>query len=345
MTFDELTNLELARQSFTTSHLRIEKWGTLLYEKMWESGEHIDNPLFDIASITKLFTTTALLRLITIKVLKEETSIKDILPLYPKSIHNIRVKELLTHSSGLIPWYPFYVRKEKSIEEILEEIVEKNPLTPGTVYSDINFILLGKIIESVTNESLQDAFKNLLFIPLQLDETTFHPNTYRCVPTESGNRIEAAMLRDRNLSFHNFRPLDKAIVGECNDGNCYYYFKGVSGHAGLFSNAKDLHKLLHVYNKNNNEYLLPSLVHKALTNQKEKRGYGFQLGDNYPHGGVGHTGFTGTYLYLHPQLGYTISILTNRLHSPHPHDIKPYRNGMVNKALSMFEGISSSSII
>ena len=336
MQFDEITRKALEDNSFTTSQIRIEKWGKVQYDRIFTHDKEITNPMFDIASITKIFTTTAILRLITLKKLQISTSIKEILPTFPSSLQHITIDKLLTHSSGLLAWYPFYTQAEKPFEDLLNELINSNPITPGMVYSDINFMILGKIIESVTSLSLDNAMEELVFTPLNLKNTAYNPPKDRCIPTEWGNKIEETMVYKRRLSFKGFRPTDTDIVGECNDGNCFYYFHGIAGHAGLFSTATDLHSVMDLYMYNRDELLSKSLTHMALRDQGDQRGYGFQLGDNYPHRGVGHTGFTGTYIYLNPSLGYTVSVLTNRLHVSSPHNIQVYRNAIVNEAIAMY---------
>lgn len=339
MSFDSIAQEMLDTHACTTAHLRIEKWGSLLFERVYSEERLQAPPLFDIASLTKLFTTTAILHLITRGLLREDTTIGDIFPSYPRPYQPSSVAALLTHTSGILPWYPFYTQKEKPFELILQEIAESNPLEEGMIYSDINFMICGKIIEHVSSLSLEKAMQDLVLNPLSLEQTTYHPDKGRALPTEFGNRIEKGMLEARNLLFDGFRPTDRAIVGECNDGNAFYYFKGVAGHAGIFSTAKDINTLLRLYlEANKPEYITPHLVAKATSDQGMGRGYGFQMGELYPHKGVGHTGFTGTYAYLNPEQGFTLSLLANRLNVAEPRAIQSYRNAMVLEAFTQFAG-------
>lgn len=338
MLFDELTQEQLDDHSFTTAHIRIEKWGTLLFDRVYSTGKQINSPVFDIASLTKLFTTTAILHLISKGALRENTTIREIFPGYPSQYHHIAVDRLLTHTSGILAWYPFYTQRDTPFEMILQVIGKDHPLEDGLIYSDINYMLCGKIIEHISSLSLEQAMQDLVFNPLSLKQTTYHPDISRAIPTEFGNRIEQKMVEERNLQFDSFRTTDKAMLGECNDGNAYYYFNGVAGHAGIFSTVEDIARLLSLYVEGHTpEYLSSHLIAKATTDHGMGRGYGFQMGENYPHSGVGHTGFTGTYAYLNPKLGYTISLLTNRLNVAQPHAIQSYRNAIVNKAISLYE--------
>ncbi len=338
MSFDTNTQNLLDNHFFTTAHIRIEKWGTPLFDRVYSIGKQIDFPIFDIASLTKLFTTTAILHLISEGALRENTTIKEIFPRYPSQFHHITVSRLLTHTSGILAWYPLYTQREKSFALILQELGEKYPPTDNLIYSDINFMICGKIIEQISSLPLEQAMQDLVFNPLSLDQTTYHPDTSRAIPTEFGNRIEQKMVEERNLQFTCFRSTDKAMLGECNDGNAYYYFNGIAGHAGIFSTAEDITRLLSLYvDGHSPKYISMHLIAKATTDQGMGRGYGFQMGENYPHSGIGHTGFTGTYAYLNQKLGYTISILTNRLNVAQPRAIQSYRNAIVNEALSLYE--------
>lgn len=339
MSFESLAQEMLDQHACTTAHLRIERRGTLLFDRVYTTESVIEDPLFDIASLTKLFTTTAILHLITKGALHEETTLGEIFPSYPRLYQHIRVASLLTHTSGIVAWFPFYTQREKPFEQIIEEIAEKHLLEEGMVYSDINFMLLAKIIEKLTSLPLDKAMEDLVFTPLSLKESTYHPDKTRAIPTEFGNRIEKKMVEERNLAFDGFRPTDRAIVGECNDGNAFYYFGGVAGHAGIFSTAKDINTLLRLYlEANRPEYITPHLVAKATSDQGMGRGYGFQMGVHYPHSGIGHTGFTGTYAYLNPEQGFSFSLLANRLNVAEPRSIQSYRNAMVLEAFTQFAG-------
>lgn len=337
MSFDSIAQEMLDTHACTTAHLRIERWGSLLFERVYSEEKVQAPPLFDIASLTKLFTTTAILHLITRGLLRENTTLGEIFPSYLSPYQHSSVASLLTHTSGILPWYPFYTQREKPFELILQEIAESHPLEHDMIYSDINFMICGKIIEHVSSLPLEKAMQDLVLSPLSLGNTTYRPEKERTIPTEFGNRIEQKMVEERNLHFDGFRPTDRAIVGECNDGNAFYYYEGVAGHAGLFSTAKDINRLLFQYvHANNPEYISPRLIAKATVDQGMGRGYGFQMGENYPHSGIGHTGFTGTYAYLNPNQGLTLSLLTNRLNVAEPRAIQSYRNAMVNEAFSQY---------
>lgn len=294
-----------------------------------EQGELI----YDIASVSKIFTTTLILKLITLKKLSLTDKIDRILPVH---MEGVTVLDLLNHSSGIHYWYPFYTEKDKEFYDVLEEVMALYPRLSRPVYSDLNFMLLGKIIEVVTESSLDSAMKTMVMDELGLMDTQYrHPvDMNRVVSSEYGNGIEETMIRKINKSFDAFRRKDIPIRGEVNDGNCFYYFNGVAGHAGIFSTVKDVMKLLDVYMDSNNHFINSDLKEKVFTRYDGDRAIGFQYGELYPGGGFGHTGFTGTYIYLDVKHQQKIAIFTNRLNSDCPKDINAFRQEIVKRLIN-----------
>ncbi len=292
-----------------------------------------NDSLFDLASLTKLFTASAIMRLVDTQRLSLYAKVLDILdyndPRLIIPLRNLTVVSLLTHHSGLPAWYPLYTQRDNSLEYILSQMMEKTGLGRGMIYSDLNFILLGELVQRITGQSLDQAIGELVLKPLNLSETTYHPDPLRCVATEFGNWIEKEMVQERGLSFSGWRDESSAIRGTCNDGNAFYYFGGVAGHAGLFAPARDLLTFGWTFCKKDPTFLSPPLYLNALKDWGEGRGFGFQFGSLYPYGGFGHTGFTGTYLYVNPKRSIVITILTNRLHVPHAISIDPFRLDVV----------------
>lgn len=295
--------------------------------------------IFDIASVTKIFTTTAILKLVSEKELCLDRYITEYVKFQNKDVSeklkDIRIKDLLNHSSGLVPWYPFYTMANSSFDDALAHILSKEILKNGIVqYSDINFILLGKLIEEITKWGLNDSMMELVIKPLQMNCTDYKTQLCDVAATEYGNQIETKMVQDRELSFNGFRDPSIPIIGEVNDGNCNYYFNGVSGHAGLFSNIKDLDKLCHLYIQRGGigtkSYIDEDIILKSFMNYGDDRGLGWQLGELYP-GGVGHTGFTGSSIYIDLKNNAKVIMLTNRLHVDKPVNIADFRLAIHNK--------------
>jgi serine-type D-Ala-D-Ala carboxypeptidase len=294
--------------------------------------------LFDIASLSKLFTTSAILRLITFKELGEHTLVNEVLgftdPAVRRMLATVDTAALMTHSSGIRPWFPFYTRSSEPFEAVLAHVAGRYPAETGVAYSDLNYMLLGRMIEKLVDKPLDKSMQDLVFRPLEMKSATYRPDPVRTVATEFGNRIEERMCTELGVAFTGWRPRDKAIRGDCDDGNCFYYFKGVAGHAGIFADAGDLEKLGEVYRGDYPSFINPDVLARATTDAGGGRGYGVQFGELYPGSGFGHTGFTGTYLYVNPQQDFIISILTNRLHVSEPKDIKTTRKELVDAVLN-----------
>lgn len=271
---------------------------------------------FDLASLTKLFTTTLILKLVG----EERLSLMDCLnkhliipascPKLMECFRQITVFELLTHTSGLLAWYPFYSR-ETGFYESLEDILSL-PLKKGSVvYSDINYILLGKLAEEILHLPLEQAMEEKVRGPLGIEKLCYCPpraNELKgTVVSSYDNCIEEEMCRERGITFLGFRKHGQPICGEANDGNCWYYMKGISGHAGLFSDIQGVCTLGRFYLNAGDGIFADAQKEGALG-----RGLGFELGELYPEG-CGHTGFTGTSLYISRQYGIGGALLTNRL--------------------------------
>lgn len=329
--------------------VRIERGAQLLFEHAYgyalvAANRH--DPMtkgtkFDLASLTKLFTTTAALRLATGKKIPLDAALRDIEctarmssghPLLEKAFSAITVRKLMTHSSGLHYWYPFYATGRGGFASAMESVLERFPLGNEIVYSDLNYMLLGKIVENASGFPLKAAMRDIVCGPLKLADTGYKLERGPFAATEFGNLIEKKMVEDLGLAFSSWRPDGIPFVGEPDDGNCHYFFGGVAGHAGVFSTARDLCALGKVYLDPNghNGFLSPSLVAEAGRDHGGNRGLGFQLGELYPDGGFGHTGFTGTYLYLNRETQLTVAILANRLHVETPQNINELRKELMS---------------
>jgi len=195
--------------------------------------------------------------------------------------------------------------------------------------------------------ALPDAMAELVFRPLGLARSSFSRPLGDAAATEFGNRIEQRMVAEMGLSFDGWRPTSVPIHGEPDDGNCFYYFHGAAGHAGIFTNAADLCRLGGLFLDRGRvggaHWLAPGLAEQAVSEQAPGRGLGFQLGEGYPPGACGHTGFTGTCLMIVPTAGLTAALLTNRLHVSEPRDIGAYR-GEILAAVNAAFGTGSGSV-
>ena len=271
---------------------------------------------FDLASLTKIYTTLLILKGIgegklslaqsPVEFLQIPASCKKV----AQFLSHITVEQLMTHTSGLCAWYPFYVEKGE-FYQILEKLVPKEKAPQVPVYSDLNYMLLGKAAEGIWKMELSEAVDHIIAKPLGMGSLAFYPpgsaRSGKIAVSSYDNCTEEEMCRERGLSFQHFRRHKVPICGEANDGNCWYYFRGISGHAGLFSNAEDVCRLGMFFLSKDQGIFAQAQKPRAGT-----RGLGFDTGILYPEG-CGHTGFTGTRLYLSAQKGVGAVLLTNRL--------------------------------
>ncbi|HLR14210.1 MAG TPA: serine hydrolase [Bacillota bacterium] len=289
----------------------------------------------DLASVTKVYTSTLVLRLVSEGKFNLQTKITSLLPeieyyqQLKKKMKDITVYHLLTHSSGIQAWYPFYSVQNSDFYNILNTHIHINGTNKKVEYSDVNYMILGKIIESITGLTLDKAIEKKVKEPLEMKSLSYGPvSSANVLATEWGNKIEKKMCHKRDLEFEGWRSEKTPIFGEVNDGNCHYYFKGVSGHAGLFGSVKDVIRLGKLYIEggewNNKTYINKELIHQSMEANEGNRGLGWEIGSIFPEG-VGHTGFTGTSLWVVPERQLVVGLLTNRLHVENPISIQKFR--------------------
>jgi CubicO group peptidase (beta-lactamase class C family) len=288
--------------------------------------------MYDLASVSKILTGTMVLKLIGEGKLSLDNSIDTLFhteplgPVTKKRFKAITLKQFLMHSSGLPAWFPFYTQ-EGGFWEVLEVALNKYPVEHGMVYSDLGFMILGEAIRAASGRTLPQCL-DLLNGELGTSFAYNPQNPAACVETERGNRIEEGMCQERGLSFENFRSHETNMRGEVNDGNAFYFWHGVAGHAGVFGIAADLLALGELYlnqGEVNGKQLIPSsLVEKSTIDYGPGRGLMWALSDIYI-AGFGHTGFTGTSIYLCRETGCVAAILTNRLVIEPAPDLRPFR--------------------
>lgn len=270
--------------------------------------------IYDLASLSKCVgTTTMALMLLEQGLIRLDDSVTYFFPDLAEKKGQIRIRHLLTHTSGLPAWAPIY--KQASCREdwlqALKEIQLENPTGTKVIYSCLGFILLGLILEKVAGETLDSFLQRELFTPLGMQDTMYNIGaSERVAPTEYSE--------ERN----------GVILGEVHDENAFS-LGGVSGNAGLFSTANDLATfaamLLEGGYWEGKRYLSPrtiELMHQNHTaSLNDNRGLGWALKGEYSSGGdllspnsFGHTGFTGTSLWIDPSYDLAIILLTNRVH-------------------------------
>lgn len=275
-----------------------------------------DSP-FDLASITKVFAATAALALFDERQFALDDPIVSVIPEFagPDARRAaVTFRHLLTHTSGLPAHVNF--RDEVGVRAIAARVCA-TPLssTPGSdvVYSDLGFILLGIAIERLAGQALADVVDRLVIGPLGLDALF-------CPPPEMRASI-ACTERD------SWRG--RLLQGEVHDENCWS-MGGVSGHAGLFATAADVAEIGELYRHGGTTDAMQILSrHAALLATREcarsadeRRGLGWALkmpviqssGTKFGPDSFGHTGYTGTSLWVDPGRALTVSLLTNRVY-------------------------------
>lgn len=310
-------------------------------------GEAKEDSLFDAASLTKIATAIQILRLISGGVLTLDDEICGALPalgedaFLRKRLAGVTLRRLLTHTSSLPAWYPFYTLENRDFLSGLSFVLAHTEGTEGTVYSDLNFMLLGKVLEQMQKKPLERCLREDLVEPLHLGHMTYLPDKQLpIVPSSYGNPIEEGMCRERNLAFTSFRPANQPVRGEVNDGNAHYYFGGVSGHAGIFADGAAWERLCR-FCMNSED----SLLQEAQREQPgaAERGLGFQTSISYPHG-CGHTGFTGTGIYFSTEYNVGVVSLTNRLFYPeeNPNATWEFRRALHEAAFALAGKLAES---
>lgn len=294
--------------------------------------------MFDLASLTKVVgTTTAIMLLVDRGLIKVDDPVGKYIPAFNVGDKKqITIRNLLTHTAGLITWYPLFYRASNKQEayQLIGELPLAFPVGKVRRYSDLGFILLGEIIEKVSGMPLEQFDQKNIFIPLSMHHTTYNPlatgRFTKFAATSHGNPYETRMVHDTSLGYV-FKEIDPnqwngwrnyTLRGEVNDGNAWYALHGVSGHAGLFSTVDDLQKLVDMLMHNgkvgSKQFISQKTIRLFLTQDEFKNGLGWMMDNedsfmkNAPVGSFGHTGFTGTSIAVVPSFGISVILLINR---------------------------------
>ncbi len=272
--------------------------------------------LFDLASLTKPLCSGALLAS-DAAAPPLDTAPGRILPEWKKTrFDGITLERLLTHTSGLASWYPMYVRGEGAAA-YRRTLAEIEPVAaPGerVIYSDLNILLVTEILEAILTAPLDRMFAESVARPAGSSARFLPEASADTAATERGDRFERAMVEARGLAYGRFR--DGVVRGEVHDGNAFRR-GGVSGHAGLFGTARDVWALAR-------PWLDPARrdwTRDRTGEHDEARGLAWQgrrgAGSAIPEmseASFGHTGFTGTSVWVDPERDRIAVLLTNRIH-------------------------------
>ncbi len=287
--------------------------------------------VFDLASVTKVMATTFGVMLLADR---GDLDVHDPVWRYLPDFHGggkdgITLRHLLTHRAGLEQWVPtfFHASEADAAYAYVRDLPLGWGVGEGRHYSDLGFMLLGRVVERVAGKPLDAFLQDELYGPLGLAHTGFRrPGAVAAGPvaaTSHGNPYEHRMVHDSTFGYlirgdpHSWDGWRRyTLVGEVNDGNAWHAWGGVAGHAGLFSTAGDLSRLLQLLldrgEGGGRRYLRPETVDAFLAPVVEGQALGWQIPGYASPGSFTHTGFTGTWVLGVPSQHLAVVLLTNR---------------------------------
>jgi CubicO group peptidase (beta-lactamase class C family) len=271
-----------------------------------------ETTMFDLASLTKvIITLPAVLELVARGALGLDDPVSLHLPEFDGGRGDITVRHLLAHTSGLRASARYYLSLDDAAQ-VRAAVLAETPQTPpgsSTTYSDLGYMVLGFLVETVTATPLQSAAQELVLRPMGLVSATFRPRHTDDV------RFAATEILD-----------GKAVIGIVHDRNARV-LGGVAGHAGLFGTVGDLARCAMIWADRGASWPRADLRAEALRRQTPApgaaRGLGWVLNAGaptfmtpaWPKWAAGHTGFTGTSIAFDPRTGLWVAFLTNALHA------------------------------
>ena len=276
--------------------------------------------LFDLASLTKLATTALVLSFVKDKVLSLDMPFSELVAdFHGGRKDDVTLTHVLTHTAGLKWWLPLWKEAQSRDEAMWRAAQEPLAQDLGTfTYSDLGYIMLTQGLAAIGGAPFADLMRERVLGPVEALNADFGPRlSERCVATE-----EDIEWRKRRLR------------GEVHDENAFA-FTGTSGHAGLFGTAADVATIARVFRDGaviGND--LAALARTEHVKEKNvRRGLGLALrapdgpmvGRHFSIDAYGHTGFTGTSLWIDPQLDLTVVLLTNRVYFGRANDDATYR--------------------
>jgi len=276
-----------------------------------------EDTIFDMASVSKLFTSILVMQQIERGAIQLEEPVATYLPEFAAQGKGaITVRQLLTHTSGLKPWMPLWSSWPDRASRIAAVLDVAPTSPPGTtyVYSDLNLITLGVLLERQTGKGLDQLVRERITKPLGMKDTGYNPDP------SLRSRIAATE--------YEASPPRGMVWGEVHDENAWS-LGGVAGHAGVFSTATDMAVLaqgmINGGTYGGHRILSSESVRKMTTNYNEayaghSHGLGFELDQRWYMGGLsspttaGHTGYTGTSIVIDLMSRSFAIVLSNRVH-------------------------------
>jgi uncharacterized protein YbbC (DUF1343 family)/CubicO group peptidase (beta-lactamase class C family) len=353
---DAAVNDAIAKKETPGAVVLVARRGGVVWRKAYGSRAVVPqreamttDTIFDLASLTKIVATaTSIMILVERGKIRLEDSVSRYIPeLKGEGREKITIEHLLTHRSGFAPDFDLS-EQWSGYDEMLKRLYAE-PLrsAPGTrfVYSDINFITLGEVVRRVSGQTLDEFARKNIYEPLGMRDTGFRPRAEllpRIAPTENVRGMRSYLGGTGEQGTEG----ERVLRGEVHDPTANR-MGGVAGHAGLFSTADDLAIFCQMI-LNGGEYggvrILSPLGVAEMTRPRQvtedggARGLGWDIntsfssnrGDLFPIGSFGHTGFTGTSLWIDPASETFVVFLSNRVHPDGKGDVGPLRARVAN---------------
>ncbi len=341
-TADSLMQQALSDNTFPGGVLLVSRDARIIFCKAYGYADIFTkrpmtkDTLFDLASLTKpLATTLAVILLIQENKLGLEQNLGSILPSFKSTEKDkIKIKHLLAHVSGLPDYKPYYLKlgalalqnRKSALKEFLLNEPLSSPIGQQVRYSDLGFMVLKWVVESVCSQRFDQFVQEQIYYPLGLKELFF-------IDLAGG-------VPNGNFAATEQCPWRKILLnGQVHDENAYV-MGGIAGHAGLFGTAEEVHRilsiLLSVFHGNPVNPLFRKDLLRLFFKRQDfaGRALGFDspdlrhasCGQYFAQTSVGHLGFTGTSFWMDLEKSVIVILLTNRVHPSRDNDkIKPFR--------------------
>lgn len=349
---DRVIHTAIADSAFPAATAAVGRGGTLTTlgawgHPDWESTARVDTrAIFDLASLTKVIaTTTMVMLMVEDGTLDLDRPVAEYLPEFGQNGKEmVTVRDLLTHTGGLIPFRAFHADGVRTAREVRRRILADSLVyQPGQNmrYSDFGPITLAWVMETISGRPFEELVQERIFRPLRMYDTGFRParrqQDPRTIPTEVD-------------TYFRYRTLN----GEVHDENAWL-LGGTAGHAGLFSTVEDLATFAMMYVNDGRvgtrQFLKPETIRLFTTpvdpegshtralgwDTRSRIGYSSAGAHFGPHS-FGHTGFTGTSFWIDPDQDLYVILLTNRVHPTRNNSGHvPVRPAVANRAFQALE--------
>ncbi|MEW4490071.1 serine hydrolase domain-containing protein [Thalassoglobus sp. JC818] len=341
---DRIVDEGLQRDQFPGCVVLIQFKGKTVFEKAYGNLQiepevipmQVDT-VFDLASLTKPIATASSIHLLAQRgdIDVHETAHHYLPDFQGSGKETITIEQLLTHTSGLIPdnaLSDYQSGRDEAYEKINQLSLSAQP-GEKFMYSDVGFIVLGRIVEKVSGQRLDEFCQAEIFGPLKMSETGYLP---------------APALRERAATTQ--KRGDHWMRGEVHDPRAYE-MDGVAGHAGLFSTAQDLSRfaamILNDGELEDVQLFTPASIQHMTNSVDVPRGvrslgwdkqspYSSNKGDLLSDSAIGHGGFTGTGIWIDPDLELAVIFLSNRVH--------PDGSGSVNNLIGRISTVAAAAL-